>query len=498
MPYNQEGWTPAKLSCLAPSYNWDMTTDFAPFFPEDQYNQQTCINDSVSGGEFMSTAAAAGTYSFPPYLDAFRLSMADIMSLLGRYKTDVVTVQYLLSTNSIRNHIASTITNEQLVCQPTSEQQAAALLSRVFFLRFARPHNELVLQTPDVRLQLLDVERTLHKDNLSSEDAMAALHLVSVILFDGGHGRWQQYLEIAAVYVRSKMRGLHQNMNALEELRKLSEKEAFIVKTAIWFDVLASVTTRKAPLLLNIVKLLFKPGQSRLEELSSTAAAYRDYDEPDEEKASMISPMGCQNKVVWALAEISALAAWKKEQKDRGQLSVKDLVSRAAEIERELEVKHHHTVKILDDFGGDAVVYSRYLASNIFRTSAMLYLHTVISDGYPHVPQIKLAVDEVMRWIRRIPRKPQTEGDKRIHKSVIRSTVFAFYITGAMTDDLKNRKTVHEYLLDEAGQSVGNVQITAKLLDDIWAERNSYQSKARAEVPWREMLDQNQDPILLV
>jgi hypothetical protein len=212
----------------------------------------------------------------------------------------------------------------------------------------------------------------------------------------------------------------------------------------------------------------------------------------------MMSPMGCENKVVWALAEINALATWKDEQKEHGRLSVKELVQRSNEIERELEMKHHHAVKILSDFNDDPVVYSRYITSNIFRASALLYLHSVVSGGYPHVVQIRMAVEEVMRWIRRIPKKPDTEFDKKIHKSVIRSTVFGFYITGALTDDLKHRKLIHEYLLDEAGEHVGNVYSIASILERIWKERGGGPDVWKSEVAWREMLTHKREPVLLV
>jgi hypothetical protein len=224
--------------------------------------------DGIDGvAEFMAPASAAGTHSVPPSVDV-RYERNDLVSLLFCYKTEVVTVQYLLSTAYIRNLIANTIIDgQQIVSNPTNEQAAAALLSHVFYLRFSRPRTELVLEAPDIRLKLIDIERELYKDMVSCENAMAALHLISVVLFDGGTGQWRDYLNIASKFVRARMGGLHHNVNGLEELRKLSEKEAFIVKTAIWFEVLATVTTGEKLQLADIIKQLFKPQQSRIEEL---------------------------------------------------------------------------------------------------------------------------------------------------------------------------------------------------------------------------------------
>ncbi len=98
---------------------------------------------------------------------------------------------------------------------------------------------------------------------------MAALHLISIILFDGGHsGKWQHNLRSAANDVREKMRE-KKNSNGVRELKRLGDKEAFIVKTTIWFDILVSVTTNESPLLLDVIRSLFKPSQSGLAEFSN-------------------------------------------------------------------------------------------------------------------------------------------------------------------------------------------------------------------------------------
>jgi len=61
---------------------------------------------------------------------------------------------------------------------------------------------------------------------------MAALHLISIILFDGGHsGKWQHNLRSAANDVREKMRE-KKNSNRVRELKRLGDKEAFIVKSS--------------------------------------------------------------------------------------------------------------------------------------------------------------------------------------------------------------------------------------------------------------------------
>jgi len=215
-----------------------------------------------------------------------------------------------------------------------------------------------------------------------------------------------------------------------------------------------------------------------------------------EEKLSMMFPMGCENRVVWAFAEISALAQSKWQLKEQGKLSIQNLVLQSNKIEKELEVRYI-PVKDISDYS-DVMSYSRYLVSNIFRTSALLYLHAVVNDGYPQVNQISLAVDEVMRWIKYIPWKPKEQTEKQIHRTVIRSTVFAFYITGALTDDEKYRMTIIDHLVQEVGAVMGNCKAILEILDEIWSERRSG-LQCTDEVLWREKLTRRLgESILLV
>ncbi|KAF9451908.1 hypothetical protein P691DRAFT_772755 [Macrolepiota fuliginosa MF-IS2] len=412
---------------------------------------------------------------------------------LAFYRRYVIPQQYPLATPYIRWIVSTSIDNES-ICE-----QAVMLLLFVYLFRSMSPTAKLALP-PDARYQTSHIERTLrsHRKLLAADDAMAALHLVSTITFDSRQGNWQEHLETAALYAKARMGG---NRTGFEELRKLSQKDAFIVKTTIWLDVLASVTTREEPLLLEITKFLFGPGRSGQSEplaasppVGKNSASHDSSEAHDttEEQESMLSPMGCENKVVWALAEISALSSRKKASK-QDESSKLEFVQCIKDIEHEL--KGYHPTKTLSDFNGDPFAYSRYLTAHIFRTAALLYLHAVVLDGIPGARQIKLAVDEVMYWIHRIPKKPKTAIDWKIHSTVIRSTIFPFYITGALAEDRGTWTALNEYLLEEA-DTVGSCMTTAMLLENIWDER-AEDSDGEERVPWRERLSEDGNLMLL-
>lgn len=76
------------------------------------------------------------------------------------------------------------------------------------------------------------------------DDAMAVLHSVSAYLFNGGEGAWDDCIDFAANHVRIVLGTTF--FDTLNPLLFCDLKTAFIVKTAIWFDVLASITDRKS------------------------------------------------------------------------------------------------------------------------------------------------------------------------------------------------------------------------------------------------------------
>lgn len=85
----------------------------------------------------------------------------------------------------------------------------------------------------------------------------------------------------------------------------------FLIAQAIWFDILACVSTGRVPRI---------PYQQWLEV----------------SKLDMSSFMGCYNWVMVAIADLAHLQAWKKVRKRQGTLSVPELVKRSGTIETKL------------------------------------------------------------------------------------------------------------------------------------------------------------------
>ncbi|KAF9451906.1 hypothetical protein P691DRAFT_756900 [Macrolepiota fuliginosa MF-IS2] len=435
----------------------------------------------LGGRMMMNTTLSRGLHPRGTTVDTGERAPAGRLTFYGKH---VASQQYPLATPFIRWLMSTSISSESLC------GEVVMFLLFVYLFRLTIPTTRSTLRDTDFQSRISEVERTLQsrRSMMTTDDAMAALHLVSTILFDGGRGNWQGPLKIAVLYVKSRMTGLGGNTVGIQALQKLSQEDAFVVRITIWFDVIASVTTREESLLLEMIRALFGPEVQGPSAADTIYDSWEDDETTEEEKTSMLSPMGCENIVVWALAEISALSVQKSNSKE-DQLPGQQIAHRSAEIEKEL--KGYHSVKTLADFDNDPLVYSRYLTSHIFRTSALLYLHAVVLGASSTSPQIGLAVDEVMCWIHRIPKQAQTAQDRKIHDTVIRSTVFPFYVTGALTEDQGYRKVLSAYLSGRE-EIVGNCKNTETLLGKIWSRRSDEEP-----VSWREMLSQDGSPILL-
>ena len=396
------------------------------------------------------------------------LPLAMINDSVRDYVNNVVNIQYLLGDSAILpGMIWETITVHE------ESREAVSLLSQIYSKRRQDPLQP-VLSDIVFKGRVEGLQATLtaaSRSAPSADDAMAALHGVSVFLFDGGQGAWNVFLNVASAYVMAVLENPRFYRNYATALQACSPKDEFIVKTTIWFDVLGSITTQEQPRLLGAIRELFDPGQSRI---VGSSPSY-----------SMMSPMGCENVVVWALAEASSLSCWKRANKRKGTLSHRELVHKAEEIEAHLE----HQVGLPQPAPKGPEEWSRVLTSRIFRSSTKLFLQSVVNGDHPRVTEIRRSVDETFKCIMDMP--PSVSDNKA---AIVRSTVFGIFLCGSLTDDPAKRHLLSVHLQQESGtDGVGNTSSVLELLRQVWETRKR---SPKSSVPWRELLKETQ--ILLV
>lgn len=385
---------------------------------------------------------------------------------LREYVKNVVKFQYLLGDSTL----LPTMIWEAIKVHEES-REAVNLLSQIYSKRRQDPLRQVLCDIPfKGRVEGLQATLTATSRGATADDAMAALHVVSVFLFDGGQGAWNTFLNVASAYVVNLLENPKYHRNYSMALQACGPKDEFIVKTTIWFDVLGSITMQDKPRLLGAIRELFDPNRSFVGSHPDSSTSY-----------SMMSPMGCENVVVWALAEASSLSYWKRSNKRKGTLSHRELVHRAEEIETHLDTQ----IPLPQPRPEKPEEWSRLLASRIFRSSTKLFLQSIVNGDHPRVPEIRRCVEETFKCI----------TDPRESKPVIiRSTVFGIFLCGSLTDDPMHQRLISLHLQQESGSDgIGNTSTVLQLLQHLW---ETQRKSPKSSVPWREQLKEAQ--ILLV
>ena len=471
--------------------------------------------NNYSDDEQSLTSPDGGGIDIPPTLNGYGLLPSMTQDhLLSHYFHNVLPIQYLLADSSITDFMANLIHNS------ASARDAACMLSALHLTTVRAVDQSAVTEFYQRVRSTMLVERRYDEG-----DAMAGLHIVSSFLFSGGRGNWEVWLGIASQYAQNIL-----NNPAFygpeEALRRCSESTRFIIKTTMWFDVLASVTTQTVPRFLETYRRIFN---SAFIGDPLTGAGGGGVGGTQDAETSMLPVMGCENRIVLAIAEISNLAHWKALMLSRGALSYPELVNRGHAIEETLLAPNtpvnpsvplapgvygppalaSHT---LDGDGTGAggsgggagsgtaggaeaeVIQRRRLTNNIFRASAKIYLHTVLSGDFPACPEIKAAVGETVEALRDVP-----ETRPSVHRSVVRSVVFGICIAGCLTDDQRQRTFLLRMLERQRRQeSVGNVEEVGRLMRQVWERRDGARAQGRAPpVDWRDVMREG-DLLLLV
>jgi hypothetical protein len=409
---------------------------------------------------------SAGLSSYSIYLPL--KPGGDMDDLVTHYLGSVMDLQYLLvDSHQMRNILLPSVTN------PGASQDAARLLAAVHAQHANyRSHSFVALNHKENKYRYDALMFVLQKQQYSEDDALAAISVISSFLFDGGRGAWQAWLAVSYNYARSVFHGC----DPRDKLQTCNETTRFIIKAAIWFDVLAAITTQESPRFLPYIRRLYSP----------EASGVYDPTLPPSPELSMMSVMGCENHIVWALAEASDLAVWKREQQRHGCLSVPELVARATQLDKNyLNAAQPPLYGQRAPGAQSETEIARELSNNIFRAATRVYVRSIVSGDYPHVPEIMEAIDETMEYVR-----TPAKHSQKVYSSVVRSTVFAFFICGALTDNVHLQREVNERLCltgeDPSLSTVGNSASIRKLLEKIWSGRGK--NTAHTAVRWRDVL----------
>ncbi|KAK7463481.1 DNA-binding transcriptional regulator ume6 [Stygiomarasmius scandens] len=455
----------SRLYFSSPDYTCQEGYSENSSFPESSWNPtQSSSYGPLYHAQFSETHDSRFDFSSNEIMPLCPMLTPDWSApLLQNYIDHVYRMQYLLAdTNKLFGIIYNSVINGGVA------REAAVLLSAIHLEggRFALTRNG---PTKNRYIELSNTCRLVPPQAYNKDHAMTALHVISAFLFDGGQGDWETWMEIAIVYVRSILENRFRFHDYRDALLTCSEEENFVIKTVFWFDVIAAVTTIRPPRLQDVITYIYSPyNQSEIHDTDS--GLFNGH----KEKLSMMKVMGCENRILWALSEVSALADWKQRQAREGQLSYTNLVRRANVLEVSLETPSRQTFSESDNTNEDA----RYYVSEIFRTAAIVYLRTVVSNDFWRVSDVEIAVKSCIDAFRSF-----NEHQDDMRHAVVRSTVFAVFLCGCFTSVARDWKVLEEFLSGEG--SVGNCNYALELAKTVRAQRKKTQP-----VRWREALNE--------
>ena len=440
--------------------------------------------------------------------------------LVRHYMMNVMKIQYMQADQSIGLFIY------EMIERSSSARDAVCLLSSLhrhcvrdnYAVPVAGSPTALISSANDTDTFYYRLKSSLlHKGSSYDEgEAMAGLHVVSSFLFSGGRGDWDAYLSVAVKYVQSVFED-QRYYGPEDAMKNCSETTRFIIKTTstfpsnflcfttqlirfhpsvriVWFDVLASITQMRVPKFLEIYRSVFGPKQEAYIETAPSP------------ELSMIPIMGCENHIVLAIAEISELSHWKEMQTRTGCLSMLSLVQRGMEIEQKYLQRSSNGLFPQDPFlippSGSTyadeetrqICQRRKLTNDIFRASARVYLHTVLSGDYPSSPEISSAVTDTIECLKRVPQA----NNAALSRSVVRSVVFGICICGCLTDQPSQQAFLRGLLEQQEVEVVGNVVAVRRLMEDVWRRRATAEGKKTWTVNWREVMLEGGRELLLV
>lgn len=388
------------------------------------------------------TVIPAG-YRLPTSIKPIYQDWVDLNESLQYYMKHVLPIQFSHADGSV----GAIVWN--LIHSSDAAREAAYLLADLH--RRIAQGGSIGYSAPEDRDVYRRIQRAI--EPVTEGDALASLCMISYCLFSGSQGQWQAFLNSAC---RFSLAFLERNPpSPASALISCTDGMRFIVKTSMWYDVLASVTLIRRPM-FEVIRSLYDP--------SSTALV------DGRPELSMTGVMGCENRIVLALAEIADLACWKEDLWRTGSLSVPELVRRGQHIETMLKTindnDHLHPVDIDKS-------RLRRLTSAVFRASALVYLHSVMSGDHPQCPEIMDNVTDTVECLR-------LAEDVSAGRHVVHSMVFNICVCGCLTDDLQFRGYFLQLLQEQQMETAGNCALVCDLMRRVWTSR-----EGGTPVDWR-------------
>ncbi|KAL6918215.1 hypothetical protein FSST1_009710 [Fusarium sambucinum] len=295
-----------------------------------------------------------------------------------------------------------------------------------------------------------EIETLLSDKPKLAEFLAASMTLISFQVFNGAEYDWLPHLDavmtvLGMISPKALRKSSSSNNPSVSPVSINSGEEShpdfsFLITQALWFDILACVSTGRVPRI-----------------------AYQQWlEESDLEMADL---MGCYNWVMVAIGDLAHLQAWKEDMQDKRTLSVPELVIKCQNIETRLQ---NGIVELEVAQNADTETPHATWVSHIFALAALVLSSTIVSGPWASLPEIKETVAKAVDLLRDWPRAITLQG-----------LVWPLYIIGCMAETEQQGffESLLTNLIRECG-GIGNSGTVLKIMKNCWAMQHRDQDGA--------------------
>ncbi|KAK4200239.1 fungal-specific transcription factor domain-containing protein, partial [Triangularia verruculosa] len=261
----------------------------------------------------------------------------------------------------------------------------------------------------------------------------------------------------------------------------------FFSAQLLFLDVVGSTALEQAPRLQTWHgHLLEVPDMEEIEKVLPAKMREKEMEVPH---LKLVEFIGLENWVVVAIAEISALDAFKKEMKRTSSLSVAQLVSRAAMIENRIrtgleglgqpEVRHGCPSECLpadhpllhftpQRMSSPHTMHSTALHTRIWAQAALTYLQVVVSGWQPASQEIQNTVTETLHLMIYCLPVPDS----------LRALVWPFTVTGCLA--APEQEQIFRDMAGAMGplRAFGTIKQGMDIMEHVWSSRAHIEQNA--------------------
>ncbi|RFU80283.1 transcriptional regulatory pro1 [Trichoderma arundinaceum] len=168
---------------------------------------------------------------------------------------------------------------------------------------------------------------------------------------------------------------------------------------------------------------------------------------------------GCHNWVIRVIAEISALDAWKKENKSMG-----------SELRTRIIERARHIARILEDGMsrmGSEITTSTTTPTRIWAHSAKIYLAVVASGWQPLLPEVRSSVAQTLQLLQTV-----------VSSSHLRVLAWPLCIAGCMAEHAQEQDFRNLFVKLDKSALIGTLGEALRVMESTWQNRESMNSEA--------------------